>query len=268
MADQRLEVLMKKAEAQYASGSPILLEASALYLDRGTNNCIAQLKWKNIGSRPIKAVMIELVCYDAFNQKLEPVHFQYDGLLVTQGSEFGNKTPIMIKNNKVVKYDVLIKAVSFSDETIWRSEEDSVFETLPESKPQKLEGETLDQLKRDLSKQGNKNASSFSPQRAMGLWQCGCGSWQYVDSPCLKCRITQKALEDASAESVLAKHLIAYKEEQEKLRIEADKKAEEARIAREKAEKERQEKEEAERKRREEQAKIAAEEAAKRKAKN
>ena len=46
MADQRLEVLMKKSEAQYTEGSPMLLEANALYLDRITNNCIAQLKWK------------------------------------------------------------------------------------------------------------------------------------------------------------------------------------------------------------------------------
>lgn len=261
MADQRLEVLKKKTEAQYAIGSPILLEASALYLDRGTNNCIAQLKWKNIDSRPIKAVMIELVCYDTFNQKLEPVHFQYDGLLVTQGSEFGSKTPIMIKNNKVVKYDVLLKAVSFSDETIWRSEEDAIFEALPESKPQKLEGEILDQLKRDLSNQGNKNAASFSSQRAMGLWQCGCGSWQYADSQCLKCRITQKTLEEASDESVLAKHLITYKEEQERLRIEAEKKAEEARITREKAAAEEERRREEERIHREQERRAAEERA-------
>ena len=153
MADQRLEVLMKRTEAQYVGSSPILLEACALYFDRGTNNCIAQLKWKNIDSRPIKAIMIELVCYDAFNQKLEPIHFQYDGLLITQGSVFGSKTPIMIKNNKVIKYEVILKAVLFSDETIWRSEEDAIFEALPERKSQKLKGETLDQLKRDLSKQ-------------------------------------------------------------------------------------------------------------------
>lgn len=268
MADQRLEVLMKKAEAQYRDGSPILLEASALYLDKTTNNCIAQLKWKNIDPRPIKAVMIELDGYDAFIQKLEPIHYQYDGLLVAQGAEFGGKTPIMIKNNKVVKYDVLLKAVSFSDDTIWRAEKDVAFETLPESKPQKLVGEILNQLKRELSKQWNENAATYSPQQTMGLWQCGCGNWQYADSQCLKCKITQKTLEDISDKSTLAQHLVVYKEEQEKLRVEAEKKAEEARIAREKAEKERQEKEEAEKKRREEQARIAAEEAARQKARH
>lgn len=258
MADQRLELLMKKSEAQYTSGSPILLEANALYFDRGTNNCIAQLKWRNLDPRPIKAVLIELDGYDVFHQKLEPIHYQYDALLVTQGAEFGGKTPIMIENNKIVKYDVLLKAVCFSDETIWRAEKDVVLEMLPAAKDQKLEGELLDQLKRDLAKQGNSDAASYSPQQAKGLWQCGCGRWQYADTPCLKCKITQKSLEDASDKSILAEHLIAYKEEQEKLRIAAEKKAEEDRIAREKAQAEEEKRREEERIRRE-QERIEAE---------
>ena len=119
MADQRLEQLMKKTEPQYISGSPLLLEASALYLDKGTNNCIAQLKWKNIDSRPIKAIMIELDGCDACNQKLEPVHYQYDGLLVTQGSEFGAKTPIMIKNNKrTLRYTMLDDFLKRDEESL------------------------------------------------------------------------------------------------------------------------------------------------------
>ncbi len=106
MSNQRLDLLMRRDEVQYSDGSPILLEASALYLDKVSANCVAQLKWRNIDSRPVKAVMVELDGYDAFNQKLEPMCYQYDGLLVSQGSEFGSKTPIMIKNNKMVKYDM------------------------------------------------------------------------------------------------------------------------------------------------------------------
>ena len=260
MADQRLEVLMKNTEPQYVSGSPLLLEAIALYLDKTTNNCVVQLKWKNIDSKPIKAVMIEIDGYNSFSQKLEPVQYQYDGLLVTQGSEFGGKTPIMIKNNKAIKCDIILKAVSFSDDTIWRSEAETALEPLPGSKPQTLSGETLDQLIRDLTKQGNKSAATYSPQMIKGLWQCGCGSWQYADTPCLKCKITQKALSDISDESALAQNLAKYKDEQEKIRIESEKKAEEARIAREKADAERKEKEEAERVRRE---KLRKEEEAK-----
>lgn len=76
MANQRLGILMKKADVQYAEGSPILLEACALYRDNVTNSCIAQLKWKNIDSHQIRAIMIELDVYDTFNQKLAPVHYQ------------------------------------------------------------------------------------------------------------------------------------------------------------------------------------------------
>ena len=246
MANQRLNQLMKKTEVQYTEGSPLLLEACALYFDTETSNCIAQMKWKNIDQKPIKAVMIELDCYDAFEQKLDPINYQYDGLLVTQGSDFGSKTPIIIPTNKAVKCDVLLKAVSFSDETVWRADQLSPFASLPESKKQSLEGELLDQFKRDLSQKGIKVASSFDPQTYHGLWQCGCGSWQYSDTPCLKCKTTKKALEDASDESVLAKHLLVYKEEQERLRIEAERKAEEDRIAREKEEAERRAQEEEE----------------------
>ena len=267
MANQRLGMLMKKADVQYAEGSPILLEACALYRDNATNSCIAQLKWKNIDSRPIRAIMIELDVYDTFNQKLAPVHYQYDGLSAPQGAEFGGKTPIIIPDTKAVKYNVLLKAVSFSDETVWRSEKNVAFVTLPAGKPQEFEEDLLGQLKRDLAKQGNTDAVSYSPQNTMGLWQCGCGSWQYAASPCLKCGITQEALEDLSDEAVLDEHLAAYKEEQERLRIEAEQRAKELYIAREKATKEYKEKKEAERLQREKQARIAAEEAARRKAK-
>lgn len=251
---------------QYAEGSPILLEACALYRDNVTNSCIAQLKWKNIDSHPVRAIMIELDVYDTFNQKLAPVHYQYDGLSAPQGAEFGEKTPIIIPDTKTVKYNVLLKAVSFSDETVWRSEKNDSFVTLPASKPQEFEEELLGQLKRDLAKQGNTDAASYSPQNAMGLWQCGCGSWQYAASPCLKCGITQEALEDLSDEAVLDEHLAAYKEEQERLRLEAEQRAKELYIAREKAAREYKEKKEAERLQRERQAQIAAEEAALRRA--
>lgn len=236
MANQRLDLLMKKTEVQYAVGSPLLLEASALYLDRTTNNCIAQLKWRNIDSRPVKAVMIELDSFDAFEQKLEPVHYQYDGMLVAQGSDFGGKIPILIKNNKAVKFSVIVKAVSFSDETIWRNDTLMNYADLPVPKPQSLTGTLKEQYERDLTKQGIKAAASYTPQSAMGLWQCGCGSWQLQDSPCLKCRSTQQFLASASQSSILEAHLKEYEAEQEKLRIEAEKKAEETRIARIKAE--------------------------------
>lgn len=257
MAD-RLTSLMKISEVQYATGSPLLLEACALYQDSTTGQCIAQLKWRNLDPRPVKAVMIELDGYDAFNQKLEPVNFQYDGLMATQGSDFGSKVPVQIRSSKMVRYDTVLKAVSFSEGDIWRAEKVAVYTKLPESLDQTLEGDLLDQYKRDLSEMGIVAAAAHSTQTAMGLWQCGCGSWQLEGTPCLRCRATQDGLREASGARRLTQHLQAYKEEQERLRIEAERKAEEERIARQKAEEERKRKEEEERIRRE-QARLEAE---------
>lgn len=247
MTNQRLKQLMLNTGVQYAEGSPLLLEACALYLDTASNNCIAQLKWKNIDPRSVKAVMIELDCFDAFDQKLEHVPFQYNGILITQGTEFGGKTPVLIKNNKAVRYDVFIKAVSFTDDTIWHSDSLSPYTALPAAKPPVLTGELYDQYKRDLSNQRIRVAAEYTPQNAMGLWQCGCGSWQLKGTPCLKCQTTFDFLNAAAQPSVLEAHLAEYEAEQERLRIEAEKRAEEERIAREKAEEERKRKEEEQR---------------------
>ena len=247
MANQRLELINKVVDIQYSSSSPLLLEAAALYLDKTTNSCIAQLKWKNIDSRPVNAVMIELDGYDTFDQKIEPVNYQYDGLLAVQGSEFGDKTPIIIRNNKVVRFEVIIQAVSFSDKSVWRSDSPHPLEILPASKPQSIKGELLEQLERDLSQKGIKSTASYDTQSAMGLWQCGCGSWQYDGNPCLKCKTTQQDLASFSDPIILEKHLLEYKEEQEQLRIKKEQAEEEARIAREKEEEERRLQEEEER---------------------
>lgn len=255
---ERLTSLMKVSEVQYASGSPLLLEACALYQDTASGQCIAQLKWKNLDPRPVKAVMIELDSYDVFNQKLEPINFQYDGLMAAQGSEFGSKVPVIIPNSNAVRYDTILKAVSFVEGDVWQADHTVSFAVLPKSKEQELKGELLEQFKRDLSKQVIISAAQFQPQTSMGLWQCGCGSWQYEGAPCLKCKMTQKALSEMSDETTLAKHLTEYKIEQENLKKETQKKAEEARLIREKEDAERKEKEEADRIKREKQRAEAA----------
>ena len=264
---ERLTSLMKVSEVQYASGSPLLLEACALYQDTASGQCIAQLKWKNLDPRPVKAVMIELDSYDVFNQKLEPINFQYDGLMAAQGSEFGSKVPVQIPNSNAVRYDTILKAVSFAEGDVWQADHTVSFAVLPKSKEQELKGELLEQFKRDLSKRGIISAAQFQPQTTMGLWQCGCGSWQLEGTPCLKCRSTITNLRESAAESLLTEHLNTYKQEQERLRAEAEAQAEKDRIAREREEEERKVREEREKKNQEKMIAIANAEAAKTKKK-
>ena len=234
MADQRLEVLMKNTQAHYSKGSPIILEAHALYLDKATNNCIAQLKWRSIDSHPIKAVMIEIAGFDAFDQALEPFSYQYDRLQVTQGKTFGEKTPITIPSNTVVRFNIAVKAVSFVEGKMW--EGNDLLSALPEPKKAEMRADLYEQYKRDLRKSGCESAAKYEPQQFDGLWRCGCGSWQFVGNKCLNCGASWDSLQDTADESILETHL----EEFEKEQIRLHKLAEEERLAKEAAEAERQ----------------------------
>ena len=260
---ERLRTLMKVSDPQHAAGSPLLLEACALYQDTTSGMCIAQLKWKNLDTRAVRAILIELNGYDAFDQKIDPISYQYENLLATQGTEFGSKTAIQIRNTKIARYDVGLKAVSFANGEIWKAETEAAFVSLPASVNQSLSGDLLAQFKRDLTEQGKAAAAAYQPQTAMGLWQCGCGSWQHEGTPCLKCHVTLDELQKMAGTRRLTQRLQAYKEEQERLRIEAQKKAEEELAAREKAEEERKKREEEDRIRREQERKAAEEHARK-----
>lgn len=240
MDNQRLHLLSKNTDIRYSENSPVLLTARALYLDTITGKGIAQFKWRNIDPGPVSGVQIELDCYDAFEKKLESTSFQYEGLQAEQNAVFGETTPVLLENSKTVRFVIYVARVEFCDGSVWENKEHSRFDPLPLPRAHVLEGKKLEQLQRDLAEQGSAGAASFYPQTARGLWQCGCGSWQYENTPCLKCRLTRADLNRAMDEELLEKHLAEYEEEQEYLRAEAEKKAEEERIAREKEEEEQQ----------------------------
>lgn len=231
MASDRLELLMKQSEPQYAQDSPILLEACALYYDRLNTKCIAQIKWKNIDTRTIKAVSIELSLLDAFDQQIKTISYQYNKLNASKGSFFGEREAIIIDDQAAVRYDVILNAVSFTDGGIYRSDDNIRFDTLPEKMPVSVPMELFEQYKRDLEKKGYGLAVFYQPQKNEELWQCGCGSWQHVGTPCLNCGATQEILEQiANPQQLKANFALYQKELAEEERI-----LEEKRLAQEKA---------------------------------
>ena len=237
MANNRLELIEKKTGPYYLKGSPIILEAGALYIDKVTQNSIVQIRWRNIDKRQVNAVAVEIHGTDSFGEKVETVQYQYSRLTVSQGEDFGGKTPIIIRNNKLIKFHVLLRAVSFADGVIWRNEASEAFTLLPERKEHILEGELLEQYIRDLAGRGFEEADRFLPQKAAGLWQCGCGSWQTENEECLRCGALWEGLAQMSDETLLEEHLHEYQAEKERKRLEAEKKAEEERQAEEEARK-------------------------------
>ena len=219
MKNQRLVPLATFSEAQYSIDSPLLIEASALYLDRIGNACIAQIKWRNIGDKTIKAVLIKLLCFDTFGQKIDEKEYLYDRLSAEPAVEFGTKTAILLNNTKTASFQVLLKAVQYEGDLVWRAESPLLFTVLPKSTEHPFTGKLLAQYKRDLLKAGFRTDVRFQIQKNAGLWQCACGSWQRDNHPCLKCGVTETILDSLTDLPELERHLKEYEEKQRILRI-------------------------------------------------
>lgn len=213
--EQRLSLIEKTSNTQYAEGSPLLLEACALYLDNVEKQCIAQLKWKNIGDQPVDAVLVDLVCLDAFGHVVKTQNYQYDRLATDKGQFFGGKTAIPLAHDKISKYTIALKAVSYVNGTIQEYATPLSYAQLPEEKAHELTGDLLAQYKRDLAQQGIKTTVLVNHQSASGLWQCVCKSWQMDGEPCCVCGADLEKLVAAASPALLEENLTAYQEKVE-----------------------------------------------------
>ncbi len=249
--DQQLELIKKVASGLYTEDSPLILEVTELYRDRAKGESVLKLTWKNISAMAVRAIRISVEGLGTFGEELETVDFQYDGLNAEQGDTFGDDTPIVMSGTDMANFKVALKLVALDDGNVWRNENGGYLERLPAAKPLNLREEAREQLKRDLSEYGAADSTVCAPQNAMGLWQCGCGSWQYKYTPCLKCHIEEETLEQVSEIDGLTMRLTEYKAEQERERMEREREAErrrieeEARIERQRIAQEAKEKEEA-----------------------
>ena len=199
MAKPRLSEIMKRTKPEYAVSSPLLLEACALYYDRAACGCVAQMKWKNIDSRIVKAALVSVCVKDAFGDEIPPIQFQYRALEAERGREFGVRVPVVINTDRIVDYTVRPEAVSFSDGSVWKAPQAApVMITLPDSRKAELPDDLREQFDMEVKNAGRLRCYRYEVQDAMGLWQCGCGSWQPAGTPCIQCGITRGELEKLS----------------------------------------------------------------------
>ena len=249
--DQQLELITKVTSGLYTEDSPLILDVAELYRDRAKGESLLKLTWKNISAMAVRAIKISVEGLGTFGEELETVDFQYDGLNAEQGDTFGDDTPIVLSGTDVANFKVALKLVALDDGNVWRNENGGYLERLPAAKPLNMREDAKEQLKRELAEYGAADSAACAPQNAMGLWQCGCGSWQYKYTPCLKCHIEEETLEQVSEIDGLTMRLTEYKAEQERERMEREREAErrrieeEARIERQRIAQEAKEKEEA-----------------------
>ncbi len=173
MAD-RYTKLFSLAPNLYVEESPVVIAAGALLLDNKTNQVLAQLKVRSIGSKAIKAVTVKITPFDTAGRSLgEPVMSQYLDLMVNRDQEFGQKLPIKLPNNATRSFSAAVAEVVFVDNEIWTCSNDD-WESLPAAKP--LESWLTD---RELLKQYKMRYGqdcNYVPEKIRDLWHCTCGA--------------------------------------------------------------------------------------------
>ena len=235
---ERYATLFRCVAPQAQNNAPVLLTAGVLLGDRQTGSVLAQIKLQNISDKVITAVYASLMCIDAMNAPVEPaVVARYLDLNVKPGEHFADRQPIVVSNTTVRSFALRVTNIMFNDGTAWKCEEGTIFEVIPEYK-NTYTSEQLEQLRLETG----KREFVTSEAKHEFIKRCYCTQWNLHSNPvCVRCH-TDFVKTAALADPVLLTQKYEDRkkseaEEAERKRIEAERKAEEARIAREKAEK-------------------------------
>lgn len=221
---ERYQKLFALSENLYAESAPLLIAAGALLKDNQTGKVLAQIKFKNISAKTIKAVKVSVNAFDVSGAELQGVaEHQYLDLSAARDTEFGQKNAIILPDKVTRSFSCECKSVVFSDGTGWEAN-GAEWRTLiqPQALQKKLGG-LVAQYRRDTVKQ-----AQFVATDDRDLWICACGVINRQDEEkCHACHSEKTALLAALDTDILKKHNDEYnkvKAEREAKQAEEDKK--------------------------------------------
>ena len=191
--NERYTRLFSLPGSLYTPKAPLLIMAGALLKDNITGQVLAQVKYKNLQTKPIKALTVSLQALDTRGLPLgEPVEHQYLDLSAPRDSEFGQKEPIPFPDASTRGFSAQVRQVIFSDNSIWEATE-TPWESLSLWTP--LEDALQDrELVQQYRIQYGQNCK-YLFKREKDLWQCACGALnQQEEEQCHKCGKSAAAL--------------------------------------------------------------------------
>lgn len=189
---ERYTRLYSLPENLYTPSAPVVIAAGALLKDNQTGKTLAQVKFKSISEKQIKAVKISVSAFDVSGKELDGVaEYQYLDLIATRNSEFGQKQAVPLPDAVTRSFEVQCTDVVFGDGTVWNAVTDAKWLPLPtQASITSQLGELADQYQRDTSPK-----SKFIPLEYEDLWLCSCGEINHNgECICYPCRNNKEAL--------------------------------------------------------------------------
>lgn len=178
----RYEKVFTLTPKLYVKGSPVIIEAGALQKDNVNGNVIAQLKFKSISAKVIKALTVKIVALDVSGNPIgEEIEHQYLDLTVQRNENFGSKEAIILPDNTAREFWAYVTDIVFFDNTLI-SLKKSYWNPLP---PQEdLNIETDDDIERIFfSQKFRKQIIDYKD-----LWLCSCEGINHIgEKKCFTC---------------------------------------------------------------------------------
>lgn len=167
----RYEKVFTLTPMLYTEDSPVIIEAGALQKDNVNGNIIAQLKFKSISEKVIKALTVKIVALDVSGNPIgEEIEHQYLDLTVQRNECFGSKEAIILSDNTTRAFSVFVTKIVFDDNTNIVLE-NSEWSDLPRQDFSDLDTTEIDYFYKKFSVKNPKQAFRYKD-----LWLCSCGT--------------------------------------------------------------------------------------------
>ena len=181
---ERYTRLYTLPENLYTEGAPLVIAAGALLKDNQTGKVLAQLKYRSICSRPIRAIKVLITGYDMAKAVVCQEEHQYLDLEIGRDEYWGSKEAVYLPDRSVRSYSAAVLAVYYADGGSYVSDSQR-WEPLQEQAG--LDTKLWD---KELAKQYRIDTtpkSVFVPMRQKDLWLCACGEINRDGERCHVC---------------------------------------------------------------------------------
>ena len=185
----------------YAENASVVISAGVLLKDNQTGKILAQLKFRNITDKTIKALRISIISFDTVGKQLDDLmSYEYLDLSAGRNEEFGQKVPITLINNSTRSFSVTVDEVIFDDNSVWKGVET---EWLPLKNAKRLseifqDSELVKQYKIEYSEK-----CEYEVTEDRDVWICSCGTINKIgEDECCNCACNLQMLKNVDFEKL------------------------------------------------------------------
>lgn len=228
MTEENTKLLEIKNDTMWFSGSPILLCAMCLELDKITGELFSRVKFQNLKYEIIHSIVFDLICYDEYRNPICRVEYISFGNADAQRFDtFGYERKVKIPDSKTRNIEYVIRRIDYYDGPTWENTEKKHFN-------RRLEQENIYAAQGDYNKQfidicvrsGIDGTNLvLQPIFEDEFWMCACGAFNWIDErKCASCRVGRDWLRNSTNMSILEKHRESQEFESNRVKkmIEAD----------------------------------------------